>query len=95
MQQGGVVNEAERGSPVWNTTASSSWEKCFWAVSTTCGRSNTVTEEDGYAFATSRARAPVQPGSYSGCEQQEVLVFSVKYHLGLTFLYLLIYYILI
>lgn len=69
-----------RGSPVWNATASFSWEKCFWAVSTTCGRSNTVTEEEGYAFAISRARAPVHPGSFSNRTtwKQEFTVFSVK-----------------
>lgn len=73
-----------RGSPVWNATASFSWEKCFWAVSTTCGRSNTVTEEEGYAFAISRARAPVHPGSYSNRTtwKQEFTVFSVKSHRG-------------
>lgn len=80
-QRRDVANEAERGSPVWNTTAVASWQKCFCAISTTCGRSNTVTEEDGYAFATSQARAPVQPGSYSVCQQQGQFQSIVSYRL--------------
>ncbi len=51
-------------APSWKQMVSSCWAKCLWAVWTTAGRSRTVTVEEGYSVASSRANAPEQPAKH-------------------------------